>query len=80
MTTKEPKTARGKRTIAIDDDLHALLLAEREKHLRIKAGVPDGVAVNLSLVRLHADALMFPNPPARPLKAFRSPRYERQTT
>jgi len=26
--------------------------------------VPDGVAVDLSLVKLPADALMFPNPPA----------------
>ena len=31
-----------KRTITIDDDLLALLLAEREKHLRMIAGVPDG--------------------------------------
>jgi len=64
LALKEPKTARGKRTIAIDDDLIALLLVEREKHLRIRAGVRDGIAVDLSLVKLPADALMFPNPPA----------------
>jgi integrase len=64
LALKEPKTARGKRTIAIDDDLLALLVAEREKHLRIVAGVPDISAVDLSLVRLPDDALMFPNPPA----------------
>jgi integrase len=64
LTLKGPKTERGKRTITIDDDLIALLLAERDKHLRIKAGVPEGVTVDLSLVRLPADALMFPNPPA----------------
>jgi hypothetical protein len=60
---KEPKTARGKRTITIDDGLLALLHDEREKHLRIMAGVPDDVAVDLSLVRLADDALMFPNQP-----------------
>jgi integrase len=61
---KGPKTERGKRTIAVDDDLIALLLAEREKHLRLAAGVPDGVAVDLSLIKLPVDSLMFPNPPA----------------
>jgi integrase len=58
---KEPKSARGRRTIQIDDDLIAVLLGEREKHLRIKAGVPDGAAVDLSLVKLQPDALMFPS-------------------
>jgi integrase len=60
---KDPKTERGTRTIATDADLLALLVAEREKHLRIMAGVPDGAAVDLSLVKLPAGALMFPNPP-----------------
>jgi integrase len=64
LALKGPKTARGKRTLAIDDDLLAMLCAEREKHLRIMAGVPDGAMVDLSLVRLSEDALMFPNPPA----------------
>jgi integrase len=59
---KEPKTRRGTRTIQIDDDLVALLLAEREKYLRIKAGVPDGAQVDLSLVKLPPDALIFPSP------------------
>jgi integrase len=59
---KEPKSARGRRTIQIDDDLIALLLGEREKHLRVKAGIPDGVTVvDLSLVKLPPDALMFPS-------------------
>ena len=57
---KEPKTARGKRTIAIDEDLIALLVAGRENHLRIVAGVPDGAKVDLSLVKLPTDAPMFP--------------------
>jgi integrase len=64
LAIKAPKTERGKRTITIDDDLVALLCAEREKHLRLKAGVPDGADVDLSLVKLPDDALMFPNPPA----------------
>src|SRR5262249_9703343 len=63
LALKGPKTARGKRTIALDDDLVAMLCTEHEKHLRISAGVPDGVAVNLLLVRLPKDALIFPNPP-----------------
>jgi len=60
MRFKEPKSARGKRTIAIDDELVALLVAERERYLRIVAGVPDGAQVDLSLVKLPPDALMFP--------------------
>jgi integrase len=61
---KGPKTERGKRTIAIDSGLVALLVAERERHLRIAAGVPDGADINLALVKLPPDALMFPAPPA----------------
>src|SRR5262245_30204017 len=49
---KGPKRESHKRTITIDDDLLALLLAERDKHLRLIAGVPEGVAVDLGLVRL----------------------------
>ncbi|MGB6567062.1 MAG: hypothetical protein WBF02_07100, partial [Xanthobacteraceae bacterium] len=64
LRIKGPKTERGKRTITIDAELLSLLLAEREKHLRLMAGVPDGAAVDLSLVKLPAAALMFPNPPA----------------
>src|SRR5262249_12786326 len=60
---KGPKKERHKRTITIDDDLLALLLSKRDKHLRLAAGVPDGVAVDLSLMKLPDGALMFPNPP-----------------
>jgi integrase len=59
---KPPKTKRGNRDIALSDELTALLCAEREKYLRIVAGVPEGVAVDLSLVRLPNDALIFPSP------------------
>jgi integrase len=62
LRIKGPKTERGNRTITIDDDLIAL--AERERYLRVMAGVPDGAAVDLSLVKLPAEALMFPNPPS----------------
>jgi len=64
---KEPKSERGKRTIAIDDGLISLLRGERERHQRIKAGVPDGAPsgtkINISLVKLPDDALMFPAAP-----------------
>jgi integrase len=61
LAIKGPKTERGKRTITIDDDLIALLCSEREKLQRLQAGVPDGVQVDLSLVKLPDEALMFPN-------------------
>jgi integrase len=64
LRIKGPKTERCKRTITIDDDLIALFVAERERHLRIVAGMPDGAAVDLSLVKLPDGLLMFPNPPA----------------
>jgi integrase len=59
---KGPKSERGKRTITIDDNLVSLLLAERDKHLRIIAGVGDDAQVDLSLVKLPPGALMFPTP------------------
>jgi integrase len=57
---KKPKTGRGERTITIDGALLDLLLREREIHRRLVAGVPDGAAADLSLVKLPEDALMFP--------------------
>jgi integrase len=78
LVLKGPKTERGKRTIAIDDDLVALLLVEREKHLRVVAGVSDTSSVDLALVKLPKGALMFPNPPTRgesfSFTRFRNPR------
>jgi integrase len=59
---KTPKTERGKRTIAIDDDLVALLTAERERYRRLAAGVPDGAPVEV-MIKLPEDALMFPGAP-----------------
>jgi integrase len=70
---KKPKTARSHRTIAIDDNLVELLRSEREKHRRLVAGVPDGVPVDLSLVPLPDDALVFPGGDGRHLTALRDP-------
>jgi integrase len=71
---KGPKRDSHKRTITIDDDLLAMLLAERDSHLRMIAGVPDGTAVNLSLIKLPDGALMFPNLAVD----FVTPRFPRQ--
>jgi integrase len=57
---KGPKSARGRRKIKIDDGLVALLRSERERHLRLVAGIPDGVKVDTSLIRLPEGALVFP--------------------
>jgi integrase len=60
--TKEPKSARGRRIISIDDGLIALLRRLRERHLRLLAGIPDGMDVDLSLIKLPDGALIFPSP------------------
>jgi integrase len=64
MARRNGQRERGKRTITIDAELVALLLDERERYLRLIAGVSDGAAVDLALVKLPKGALMFPNPPA----------------
>lgn len=69
---KAPKSARGRRTIALDDFLVRLLSKEREKYLRVVAGAPDGADVDLSLVRLPSDWLVFPAP-GGPFDAPRHP-------
>jgi integrase len=63
LRLKAPKTWRGTRTVALDPATVALLVRHRETHQRLFAGVPDGAEVDLSMVRLPAGALMFPNPP-----------------
>ncbi|MFZ0104000.1 MAG: hypothetical protein WCF47_25285 [Pseudolabrys sp.] len=62
------------RTITIDDDLVALLLAGREKLLRLRAEIPDGASVDLSLIKLPEMALMFPDPTALLSGNFVTPR------
>jgi integrase len=65
LRLKPPKTKRGLRTISLDDATVRMLLAERERHLRIQAGIPDSADVDLSLIRLHPGALMFPAAPEK---------------
>jgi integrase len=60
--TKNPKTKTGTRTITIDDGLVTLLRSAREIHVRLVAGLPDGSAVDLSLIKLPPDTLIFPAP------------------
>jgi integrase len=57
---KAPKTKTGNRTVSVDDGLVAALLAERERHRRLVAGVPAGATIDLSLVKLPDGALIFP--------------------
>lgn len=75
---KPPKTKRGLRTIDLDDATVRMLVAERDRHLRIQAGIPDGVDADLGLIRLPVGALMFPAVPESgrgiDLNAPRNPR------
>jgi integrase len=57
---KSPKTARGKRIVDLDAGVVAMLVAQRRKHQQIMAGIPDGADVNLALVKLPDEALIFP--------------------
>jgi integrase len=62
---KRPKTKRGWRTIGLDGATVTMLLAEKAKHQRLQAGIPDGVDVDLGLIRLPAGALTFPAVPEK---------------
>lgn len=62
ISFKPPKTKRGMRSIVIDDNLVRMLRTERDQYLRLVAGVMDDTAVDLSLVELPTDALIFPSP------------------
>jgi integrase len=77
---KGPKKESHERTITIDDDLIALLVAEREKHLRLVAGIPGEAPVNLDLIKLPDGALIFPNPSALADLDFLTPRQPRALT
>src|SRR2546425_12400703 len=70
---KGPKSARGRRTIKIDEGLVTLLRSERERHLRIRAGIPDGVEVDTSLMRLPDNTLVFPALNGTDLATLRCP-------
>jgi integrase len=60
LRLKPPKTRRGLRTIDLDDATTAMLLKVKEQQQRIVAGIPDGVDVDLSLIKLPGSTLMFP--------------------
>jgi integrase len=76
---KGPKTERGIRTIAIDDNLVALLCAERDKHLRMVAGISDSEAFDLSFVRLPEGAMIFPSAAGKQIDLAR-PRHPEAVT
>lgn len=63
---KLPKSERGKRSIVLDDTLVALLLRMRDAYQRLVAGAPEGADVDLSLVRIPDDWLVFPAPDSQP--------------
>jgi integrase len=71
---KDPKTQRGVRVISVEDDLIELLLAEKERHLRIEAGIADGATADLRLIRLPEGALIFPGAPGTEGFSFTTPR------
>lgn len=75
---KPPKTARGRRTIDLDDGTLAMLLAEKRKQQRMFSGIPDGAEIDLTLIKLPPKALLFPAAPEPgkdfSLTAFRIPR------
>lgn len=76
-----PKTERSKRTIDVDDDLAAILQRQVDKLKRIKAGVGDDAKIDLSLVKLPKNALLFPRPPRRGHAfSFSAPRRPRNVT
>jgi integrase len=60
---KEPKTAKGRRTIAIETDLVERLRAYRDRIKRVSAGIEDGADVDLGLIRLPKGCLLFPGQP-----------------
>ncbi len=63
LRLKPPKTKRGLRTIELDDATIAMLVEDKNRHQRIMAGVPDGVDVDLSQIKLPSAALIFPAAP-----------------
>jgi integrase len=69
---KGPKKAKHARTLEIDADLCELLRNERAKHKALIAGCA-GTTVDLSLIKLPADALAFPAI-GDDLTALRSPK------
>jgi integrase len=81
LRLKPPKTARGFRTIDLDDATISLLLKLREIYQRLSAGIPAGSDVDLSLIRLPAGALISLIPPrAARTSRSRHPRIPRSVS
>lgn len=57
---KGPKTERGRRLVSIDPVVVGALRDIRDQHRRLTAGVPDGSAINLGLIKLDPETLIFP--------------------
>ena len=70
---KLPKNGKD-REFVIDTELTALFRRERDRLARIVAGVPEGADVDLSLVKLPDDALVFWAVPRSGSLAFGTPR------
>lgn len=70
---KIPKSGKG-RELTIDANLLALFRRERDALARLIAGVPQGADVDLSLVKVPADALVFWAVPRGGLLHFGKPR------
>lgn len=70
---KTPKSGKS-RELTIDANLLALFRREREALARLIAGVPDGADVDLSLVRLPVDSLVFWAIPRGEQLHFKRPR------
>jgi integrase len=74
LRLKPPKTERGLRTVGLDAATLSILLAVRETHQRLCAGIPDGADVDLSLIKLPDRGLIFPNFPYEDFTVPRIPR------
>jgi integrase len=61
--TKEPKSARGRRTIGIDAALVERLRVYRDSMKREIAGIEDGADVDLGLIRMPKGCVLFPGRP-----------------
>jgi hypothetical protein len=57
LRVRPPKSARGLRSIKLDDATLTVLKSHVDLHHRIAAGIPDGAEADLSLIRL--DGLIF---------------------
>jgi integrase len=61
-----PKSKRSRRSFQVDAGTLEVLKREHDRQKRIVAGVPDGVDVNLTLVKLPPGAFVFPAVGQRP--------------